>query len=537
MNESDTGMTGGELTEIVLTVLVAFTAVTAVLVCLTYALWGLLATAVRTASRALGPFQPGTSDGRVLVIGVEPAHPSYWHAQLWIDTASTVGRSYGALWEDWRGHWMVTVAGRLVRGRRPGHGRRGANPLTRLTMRLVAPGTTLGATVAALLALALHTAVLLVFCAFVTVSWAAWLLTVGAVRGAERGWLLARRVRTTCPHPGCHRPFPIAAHPCPNCLAVHNDLRPGQYGIFRHSCRCGKRIASSLLSGRAEVAAQCPACARPLPDSVGTTRVVHVPLIGGSSSGKTMFVAAVIAGLRSWSTRGNLRMELASDADQQDDEALTLRLDRNDWAHKTQGDQRAWMILVTKGRRRRLLYLYDPMGESLHQADRVREQHYLAHADGVLFVVDVLADRTVRRALGATDDTLADDARPAAQGPVDTYQGLAGELAALTGGRGDLPAAVVVTKRDVLDRIQSLPAPGARVDEWLSTIGLGGLVRGFTHDFKTSAFWAVSASAATGAGALDTERRRAAEPVLWLLRRSGLRVDDLIMDEKGVRRG
>ncbi|MFB7396189.1 hypothetical protein [Streptomyces sp. NPDC056191] len=521
-------MTGDDLTGTVIDALVAFWAATALLVCVAYAFWVFVATACRSAGRALGPFRPGRADSRVLTIGTEPAHPSYWPAQSWIDTGGAVGRSYRALWTLWRSHWMATVAGRLFLGRRPGTNRRGANAFTRLIMRLVAPGTAVGATAAALLATALHTLVLVVFCALVALVWASWWLTVAVVRGVERGWLLLRGVRTVCPHPRCHRPFPLAAHPCPQCRAVHTALRPGRHGVFRHACRCGARLPSSLLSGRGRTPAECPSCARPLPPSVGTTRVVHVPLIGGSSSGKTMLVAAVVAGLRSWSERGNLTMEFASDADQQDGEALDRQLDRNDWANKTQGDQRAWMILVGRGRRRRLLYLYDPMGESLEQADRVREQQYLAHADGVLFVVDVLADRTVRRALHGADDTLADGARPAAQGPVDTYQGLTGELAALTGGRGDLPVAVVVTKRDVLDRIEALPAPGARVDEWLGAIGLGGLVRGFTHDFKATGFWAVSASAATGTGALDSERRRAAEPVLWLLARSGLRVGALV---------
>ncbi|MFC8267667.1 hypothetical protein ACFUIZ_18345 [Streptomyces cinereoruber] len=521
-------MTGDELTRTVVVVLLVFWGVTGLLVCCTYAFWQFLTTACRSAARALGPFRPGRSDPRVLTIGTEPAHPSYWHRQVWIDTTTAVGRSYRALWSRWWGHWTLTVAARLLRGRRPGTDRRGKNGLTRLTMRLVAPGTAAGATVAALLAAALHTGVVVVFCACIALLWTVWVLTVGVVRGAERGWLLLRRVRTVCPHPDCHRPFPRAAHPCPQCRAVHTSLVPGRYGVFRHTCRCGGRLPSALFAGRSGVPAECPSCARPLPPSAGTTRVVHVPLIGGSSSGKTMLLAAVVAGLRSWAERGNLTVEFASDADQRDSEALDREIDRNDWALKTQGDQRAWMIVVGRGLRRRLLYLYDPMGESLHRADRVREQQYLAHADGVLFVVDVLADRTVRQALSGADDTLAGEARPAAQGPVDTYQGLTGELASLTGGRGDLPAAVVVTKRDVLDRVEALPAAGARVDDWLVAIGLGGLVRGFTHDFRAAGFWAVSASAATGGGALDSERRRAAEPVLWLLARTGLRVGDLV---------
>lgn len=188
------------------------------------------------------------------------------------------------------------------------------------------------------------------------------------------------------------------------------------------------------------------------------------------------------------------------------------------------------MLLVGHGRRRRLLYLYDPMGESLRDADTTRGQGYLAHADGVLLVTDVLAAPVVRRALHAGDTERAEAARPADLGPAETYAGFTGELQGLGGRRGRLPVATVVTKRDALDRLDSLPRPTEPVEAWLAGIGLDELVRALGHDFAAARYWVVSARAATGAGALDTERRRAAEPVLWLLSRTGLRVGRLVRD-------
>ncbi|MCZ9338919.1 hypothetical protein NGM37_14160, partial [Streptomyces sp. TRM76130] len=70
------------------------------------------------------------------------------------------------------------------------------------------------------------------------------------------------------------------------------------------------------------------------------------------------------------------------------------------------------------------------MGESVSEAERVRGQSYLAHADGVVLVADVLADRGVRGRLSPEDARLVARARPAALGPWDTYQRLTGELAA-----------------------------------------------------------------------------------------------------------
>ncbi len=172
------------------------------------------------------------------------------------------------------------------------------------------------------------------------------------------------------------------------------------------------------------------------------------------------------------------------------------------------------------------------MGESLRDADTTRGQGYLAHADGVLLVTDVLAAPVVRRALHAGDTERAQAARPADLGPVETYAGFTGELQGLGGRRGRLPVATVVTKRDVLDQLDSLPRPTEPVEAWLTGIGLDELVRALGHDFAAARYWVVSARAATGAGALDAERRRAAEPVLWLLSRTGLRVGRLVRDRQ-----
>jgi hypothetical protein len=258
---------------------------------------------------------------------------------------------------------------------------------------------------------------------------------------------------------------------------------------------------------------------------------VHLPLVGGTSSGKTMLMAAMAAGLQAWSQRSGLTVEYATATDRREAAVLNQQLNQAGWAHATTGGQpRAFMLEIGYRRRRRLLYLYDPMGESLREAGVVREQQYLAHADGVILVADVLAEPVVRRALERADAQRAGDARPAAQGPWDTYQRLTGELAALTGRRHRIPVAAVVTKRDVLDQLVSLPVPGSRIDGWLESIELGGLVRQLGHDFGAVRYWAVSARAATGAGALDSEQRRAAEAVLWLLARTGLRTGGLMAE-------
>ncbi|GHC58259.1 TRAFAC clade GTPase domain-containing protein [Streptomyces cinnamoneus] len=505
------------------------TGLVAVPLCVCNTLWLFLGHSLKAAGTVLGPRRTGTPDPRILGVGPgEPAHRAYWSRQMWRDALAAARIALHAIWFRLTTEWLKGSVARLFRGRRPATGRPGENGFTRTVMRVVAPGTAVGAALGAGLAALAMSMVLAVFGLLCGAVWLGAMAAVGVLRGAEHLRVLARGIRMKCPHPGCYRPFPLAVHRCPDCGVPHGDLRPGPHGVLWHVCVCGQRLVTTSFAGRGRLATRCPHCDQQLPDAVGSIRVVHVPLVGGTSSGKTMLMAAVVAGLQSWSRRSPLEVEYASAADRRDGGALHQQVQQAGWAHKTQGGQpRAFMLVVRHGRRRRLLYLYDPMGESLRDAGSVREQQYLAHADGVVLVADVLAEPTVRRGLRGADAERADAARPADQGPTDTYQRLTGELAALTGRRARMPVATVVTKRDVLDQISTLPVPGARIDRWLTDIGLGALVRGLGHDFGAARYWAVSAHAATGAGALDSEQRRAAEPVLWVLARSGLRVGAL----------
>lgn len=506
-----------------------WTALIAAGVCLGRVLWEFLGIGVRAVWRGLGPWQAGRTDSRVPLVGSgEPAHLGYWWRQLWVDAVTAAGYGMRVVWTAFADPWLERIVRNLFHGRRPS-GRRGRAPINRLGyVVFIAPGTAAGALLGAVLASVLLGAALVVFALLVGLVWLGCAAAVPVLRGVERGWALVRRIRVKCPYPGCYRPVPLAVHRCPGCRASHGELRPGRYGVLWHVCACGHRLAATRLAGRGRLTALCPHCERPLPETAGTTRVVHAPLVGGTSSGKTMLMAAMVEGLHAWARRGDLSVEYASADDRHAFNDLNQELNSTGWAHATTGSQpRALMLTVTRGRRRRLLYLYDPMGESVSDAERVRAQQYLAHADGVVLVTDVLADPKVRGRLGTEDAARAGAARPSTQGPWETYQRLTGELAALTGRRGRLSVAAVVTKRDVLDQLVSLPVPGAQVDTWLAEIGLGGLVRALGHDFKEARYWAVSAHAATGTGPLESEQRRAAEPVLWLLAASGLRTGAL----------
>ncbi|WP_328874551.1 hypothetical protein OHT76_33325 [Streptomyces sp. NBC_00287] len=488
-------------------------------------LWEFLGIGVGGVWRGLGPWRSGSPDQRVpaVVSDAEPAPFAYWWQQMWVDGATASSYGMRIMWTRLADPWLARIAKNLFRGRLP-DGLRADHPVGAvLLVVFVAPGTAAGALLGTALASLLLGAFLVMFALLLALIWLGCAAAAPVLWGAERAWTLARGVRTKCPYPGCYRPVPLAVHHCPGCGKGHASLRPGRYGVLWHGCLCGRRLPTTRFAKRGSLATQCPYCEKKLPQITGTTRVVHAPLVGGTSSGKTMLMAAMVEGLHAWARRGELTVEYASDDDRATANDLNQELRQTGSVRATTGGQpRALMLTVTRGRRRRLLYLYDPMGESVSEADRVRAQQYLQHANGVVLVADALADPKVRGQLGAADSAKAKAARPSPQGPWDTFQRLTGELEALTGRRGRLCVATVVTKRDVLDGLTTLPVPGAEIDVWLDRIGLGPLVRALGHDFKAARYWAVSAQAATGTGPLESEQRRAAEPVLWLLAVSGL---------------
>lgn len=493
-------------------------------------MWEFLGIGVRGVWRGLEPWQTGRPDQRIPAVGGdEPAHLGYWWRQMWVDGATAAHYGMRVVWTALADPWLERFSKNLFRGRLPSGPRTDSSATAVLLMVFVAPGTAAGALVGTALATLLLGTFLVTFALLLALIWLGCAAAAPVLWGAERAWALARGVRVKCPYPGCYRPVPLAVHRCPGCDAGHGSLRPGRYGVLWHRCSCGRRLPTTRFTKRGKLTTRCPHCDRRLPEITGTTRVVHAPLVGGTSSGKTMLMAAMVEGLHAFARRGEITVEYASADDKSAARDLDQELRQTGWARATTGGQpRALMLTVTRGRRRRLLYLYDPMGESVSEADRVRAQHYLQHADGVVLVADVLADPKVRGKLGADDLARARAARPSTQGPWDTYQRLTGELAALTGRRGRLSVATVVTKRDILDQLTTLAVPGAEIDGWLAQIGLGPLVRALGHDFRAARYWAVSAHAATGTGPLESEQRRAAEPVLWLLAASGLRTGALV---------
>ncbi|WP_405905614.1 hypothetical protein OG742_06230 [Streptomyces sp. NBC_00828] len=493
--------------------------------------WNLLRSApvayarfVTETGKSLGPWRPGTYDARVRPPGgAEPAYRAYWAQQAWTDAVSATAVGATDIWRRVVDVWMKDRVRSMWNLYRKPYGRRETWEV--LFLRFFSVGVALGAFLGSLAAAATAAATTLVFGVLLGAGCAALVLAALCLRGIDTGRLVVGRIRMKCPHPGCYHSVALPVYRCPGCRHPHRSLRPGRYGVLRRVCECGQVLRTSFLTGRHRLDAECPECSLPLPDGLGSARLVHVPLIGGTSSGKSMLLQAMVAGLLARMNGGELSVRFARDADRREYERDAAQLASGGGIGKTTAVQpTAVMLYVGKRYRERLLYLYDPRGENLESPQRLREQEYLAHADALVLVVDALADPSVYARLPPDERTRADLASPSAESPMHTYERLSGELAAMSGRRRRTPVAVVVTKKDVLHRLDSLPTLTDGVDGWLRAVGLENLVRGLEHDFGACQFTALSAQDAVGTQPHPAERRHAAEPVLWLLRRSGLRI-------------
>ena len=217
-------------------------------------------------------------------------------------------------------------------------------------------------------------------------------------------------------------------------------------------------------------------------------------------------------------------MEFASDSSRQEYESARKLLSAGQWPNKTSVYvPEAFMFYTGQGRRRRLVYLYDPRGEVFREADSVRRQHYLESASGIIFVVDPFSAAAAQD-LPAADEQIVRSARPSAEDPQATYARAAGELGVRLGRRQSrTPVAVIATKIDAVLQTQGMPRPSQAGDSatasptWLKDIGLRNLTASLTHDFGAVRYWAASAYASAGSETAVDGRRAVTAPILWLL--------------------
>ncbi|MFD0905975.1 TRAFAC clade GTPase domain-containing protein [Actinomadura sediminis] len=307
-----------------------------------------------------------------------------------------------------------------------------------------------------------------------------WLVCVLVLAAVERGFMAYGRILQTCPHPFCYERIALPEYECPGCGARHPRLAPGAAGAFRHVCRCGARLPTTVPLGRFRLAAYCPHCGGRLPDRIGRVRVEPLPFVGGPAAGKTTFMVLGIRALHARAHAAGGRLSFVERRHAEAYAAAIREFRRGGRLAKTGPElPLATMVDVDlPGRTRRILYLFDPAGEHYTGATEVESLRYLDHGEALVFVVDPFALPQVRRALTGKERELVDRAAMSSdEDPADTLQRVLNELRSRPDRGRQKRVAVVVTKTDLLARTEIGRGLDGGVREWLADVGLGNTVR------------------------------------------------------------
>ncbi|WP_329521414.1 TRAFAC clade GTPase domain-containing protein [Spirillospora sp. NBC_01491] len=339
-----------------------------------------------------------------------------------------------------------------------------------------------GIAAAALPAAVLGGALTVLYGLVAAVGLAAWLACVLVLAAVERVFMAYGRILQTCPHPFCYERIGLPVYECPGCGARHARLSPGPAGAFRHVCRCGARLPTTVPLGRFRLAAYCPHCGGRLPERIGRVRVEPLPFVGGPAAGKTTFMVLGIRALHSRARAVGGRLAFVERRHAQAYAGAIREFQRGGRPAKTGPElPLATMVDVDlPGRARRILYLFDPAGEHYTGATEVESLRYLDHGEALVFVLDPFALPQVRRALTAEERRLVDQAAVSSEeDPADTLQRVLNELRSRADRGRQKRIAVVVTKTDLLERtgIGRCLATDGGLRGWLDRVGLGNTVR------------------------------------------------------------
>lgn len=348
---------------------------------------------------------------------------------------------------------------------------------------------------------------------------AAW-TAVGALRLADSGLLLVRRIRMVCP--GCFLRLGYPAYLCARCGRRHGAIRPGGRGLWRRECLCGARLPTLLLLGSADLEARCPHCDRGLEHRPGEAREFVLPLFGGTGAGKTRLVTGMNLALAQAARR-------APEAYVEPVGEETVRRLREGERVLAAGSRtaptppgrevRGLTVRVGASGRTLLMQLFDAAGERFNRSATVEELAYLGRATTFVLAVDPLGIESVWRSLTTRERARLAGDRSHTRDPELAYGAVRDEirrqyrmLARRRGGRGLRQArlAVVVTRGDLVRGTAIAPGEtDPRV--WAErTLGLGNLLRDAEADFGEARVFLTSAV---------TDREGRADPSLNALLR------------------
>jgi hypothetical protein len=427
------------------------------------------------------PYVPGTPEN-----GQEPAYRQYF---------------FGPAVRDLRR--IVTLGWRRARERVPVLARRCYGWLPDDDILIfaawpVAVALLIGLGVGVLLSLLLGGLVIGVHAAAVGVVQVGARALAGALRAVDTAALQVKGIRgMRCPW--CYERNAYPRYRCPACSRLHQDVRPGRYGVTRRRCACEQAwLPTLLMLGSYRLAAVCTYGDHQMSDETGRFRELVLPLLGGRAAGKTRLMAAMLVALHELARGEAAELRLANAETRVAYERLSAVLDDNGYMRSTSNDlPHAHSVLLRAGRANRLLHIFDPSGERLDSRERTNALRYLQDGRTFLFVLDPMSAPGFWESLShgeaaSLDRTLASDRRP------DHVYALAtDQMRDLRVPLRKSRLAVAISKTDLVGHtsVYQERHDGQKwVRDWLDVrLGLGNLVRTMDAEFGEVRFFFTAA--------------------------------------------
>ncbi len=344
----------------------------------------------------------GLSSKLTLETSDEPAFLSYFHGQAFKDLGSVIqvmvkDLAFLIIMVN-KGIVRVTIFGSVF-----------VWPLTLMTYVALIPPIIIAA-VTTLLFLVMHAISL-------GLVWVFAMALSGLFTVMEKAVILSRAGYAKCPHAECHEPVPLPIFICPNCGAQHNNLLPGKFGIFKRTCKCGARLPTLFWLGKGRLDSVCPHCHKPMSAELFGGSV-HIPIYGGPSTGKTMYLMST-----TWSLlKKQVHKDKQDDKKEDNNEDTTgshlenkvpkIQVHFIDKATKNNYENH-WKKDFESGRVREKtvepypdafllgmrrvpglptsVYLYDPAGEALADESLLDAHRFMKYIDGLVLLIDPLS--------------------------------------------------------------------------------------------------------------------------------------------------
>lgn len=346
--------------------------------------------------------------------------------------------------------------------------------------------------------------------------------------------------------PDCHEQMDVPIFVCPTCATEHSRLWPSIYGVFHHRCKCGDQLPTLNSLGRKKLIQKCAACRTPMNSEIGSMINIHIPVIGGPSTGKSNYIAMATAQLiKDYGKSRGYLFDFPDSNHKLNFESNVHRLSTGSPLVKTtEIIPQAYNLSIKKTINSigRIVYIYDAAGEAYSDETNTAQQIYYKFIHGLIFIVDPFSIDNFVNQHQAEIDALRTSIRPSDLDVQKTFERmktvLEGTVGFKKGKRFTQPIAVVISKTDALNLETLIGRSAARklmsrnpsirletdamhflLEKFLIENQLGNFVRNLYTSFEKVTFYSCSSL-----GRLPNNANQSAfapigvlEPLTWLL--------------------